>query len=164
MLKISYITYRVLYKDTIIEIILKIHFYLPTVTSLLPLLPLWLSGKEYTCNTGDVVLIPGSGRVPAGGHGNPLQYYCLKNPMDRGAWQAVVHVHHRVRHSWVTNAFTCVFQGLQKSKYWLHSSRSLILVPGSCFSLWNAFSCTLDEWQFVSPLITLTSAVFTDNV
>ena len=121
-------------------------------------------GKGSTWNAGDPGLIPRSGRSLKGGHGNPLQYYCLKNPMDRGAWQAVVHVHHRVRHSWVTNAFTCVFQGLQKSKYWLHSSRSLILVPGSCFSLWNAFSCTLDGWQFVSPLITLTSAVFADNV
>ena len=98
MLKISYITYRVLYKDTIIEIILKIHFYLPTVTSLLPLLPLWLSGKEYTCNTGDVVLIPGSGRVPAGGHGNPLQYYCLENLVDRGALWTIIHRVTRVGH------------------------------------------------------------------
>ena len=36
-------------------------------------------------------LIPGSGRSPRGGHGNPLQYSCLENPMDRGAWQATVH-------------------------------------------------------------------------
>ena len=35
--------------------------------------------------------IPGSGRFPAGGHGNPLQYSCLENPMDRGDWQAIVH-------------------------------------------------------------------------
>ena len=35
--------------------------------------------------------IPGSGRCPGGGHGNPLQYSCLENPMDRGAWQAAVH-------------------------------------------------------------------------
>ena len=35
--------------------------------------------------------IPGSGRSPGGGHGNPLQYPCLKNPMDRGAWWAMVH-------------------------------------------------------------------------
>ena len=37
---------------------------------------------------GDVGLIPGSGRSPEGGYGNPLQYSCLKNPMDRGAWRA----------------------------------------------------------------------------
>ena len=36
-------------------------------------------------------LIPGSGRSPGGGNGNPLQYSCLENPMDRGAWQAIVH-------------------------------------------------------------------------
>jgi len=35
--------------------------------------------------------IPGPGRSPGGGHGNPLQYFCLENPMDRGAWQAAVH-------------------------------------------------------------------------
>ena len=35
--------------------------------------------------------IPGSGRPPGGGHGNPLQYSCLENPMDRGAWRAIVH-------------------------------------------------------------------------
>ena len=39
----------------------------------------------------DVGLIPGSERSPGGGHGNPLQYSCLENPMDRGAWQAIVH-------------------------------------------------------------------------
>ena len=36
-------------------------------------------------------LIPGSGRSPGGGHGNPFQYSCLENPIDRGAWQATVH-------------------------------------------------------------------------
>ena len=40
---------------------------------------------------GDVVSIPGSGRFPGGGNGNPFQYSCLENPMDRGAWQATVH-------------------------------------------------------------------------
>ena len=39
----------------------------------------------------DVGSSPGSGRFPGGGHGNPLQYSCLENPMDRGAWQATVH-------------------------------------------------------------------------
>ena len=39
----------------------------------------------------DVSLIPGSGRFPGGGHGNPLQYSYLENPMDRGAWWAIVH-------------------------------------------------------------------------
>ena len=53
-----------------------------------------LSDKEYACNagaTGDKGSIPGSVRSPGGGHGNPLQYSCLDNPIDRGAWQAAVH-------------------------------------------------------------------------
>ena len=45
----------------------------------------------------DVGSIPGSGRSPGEGHGNPLQYPCLENPMDRGAWQATVH---RAAKSW----------------------------------------------------------------
>ena len=45
----------------------------------------------------DVGSIPGVGRSPGGGRGNPLQYSCLENPMDRGAWQATVH---RVAKSW----------------------------------------------------------------
>ena len=42
-------------------------------------------------NTREAGLIPGSGRFPGGGHGNPLQYSCLENPMDRRAWRATVH-------------------------------------------------------------------------
>ena len=52
------------------------------------------SGKEPACHARDirgVSSIPGSGRSPGGGHGNPLQYSRLENPMDRGAWQATVH-------------------------------------------------------------------------
>ena len=45
----------------------------------------------------DTSWIPGSGKSPGGGHGNPLQYSCLENPVDRGAWQATVH---RVAKSW----------------------------------------------------------------
>ena len=48
-------------------------------------------------DTRDEGLIPGSGRPPGVGNGNPLQYSCLENPMDRGAWQATVH---RVAQSW----------------------------------------------------------------
>ena len=43
-------------------------------------------GKETACNAGDRGLIPGSGRSPGEGNGNPLQYSCLENPMDSGAW------------------------------------------------------------------------------
>ena len=44
-------------------------------------------GQESACNVGDLGLIPGSGRSRGEGNGNPFQYSCLRNPMDRGAWQ-----------------------------------------------------------------------------
>ena len=50
-----------------------------------------LSGKQSACNSGDTGPIPRLGRSPGGGHGNPLQYSCLENPMERGAWWATVH-------------------------------------------------------------------------
>ena len=48
-------------------------------------------GKESACNAGDLDSIPGSGRSPGDRNGNPLQYSCLENAMDRGAWWATVH-------------------------------------------------------------------------
>ena len=48
-------------------------------------------GKESAYNAGDPGLIPGSGRPPGEGNGNPLQYSCLESSMDRGAWQSTVH-------------------------------------------------------------------------
>ena len=54
-------------------------------------LPWWLSGKESTCNAGDLGSIPGLERSPGGGNSNPLQYSCLENPTNRGAWRATVH-------------------------------------------------------------------------
>ena len=60
------------------------------------------TGKESACHAGDTKdpsLIPGSGRSFGEGHGNPLQYSCLENPMDRGAWWATVHGAARVGHN-----------------------------------------------------------------
>ena len=54
-------------------------------------LPQWLSGEESACNAGDTDSITGTGRSPGGGNGNPVQYTCLGNFMDRGAWWATVH-------------------------------------------------------------------------
>ena len=63
--------------------------------------------KEFTCNAGDLGSIPGLGRSPEGGHGNPLQYSYLENPTDRGAWRVTVH---RVTESGTTErACTAVF-------------------------------------------------------
>ena len=53
-----------------------------------------LEVKRLPANAGDLRdagVIPGWGKSPGGGHGNPLQYSCLENPVDRGAWQAIVH-------------------------------------------------------------------------
>ena len=55
-------------------------------------------GKESVCNAGDPGSIPGSGRSPGEGNGNPLEYSCLENPMDREAWRATVH--------WVAKSWT----------------------------------------------------------
>ena len=66
-------------------------------------LPGWLSGKESTCKCRrhrDTDSIPTSGRSPRAGIGNPLQYSCLENSMDRGAWRATVHRCKEVRHDW----------------------------------------------------------------
>ena len=54
-------------------------------------LPRWLGGKESACQAGDYNLISGSGGYPGEGNGDPLQYSCLENPMDRGAWRVTVH-------------------------------------------------------------------------
>ena len=53
--------------------------------------PLSSVDKLSACNAGDLGSIPGSGRSPGEGNGNPLQYSCLENPKDTGAWQATVH-------------------------------------------------------------------------
>jgi len=74
-------------------------------------------GKESACNAGKLGLIPGSGRSPGEGNGNPLQYSCLENPMDRRAWQATVHGVTRVGHNLVTKErdvfleLSCFFNG-----------------------------------------------------
>ena len=57
-------------------------------------LPPWLSSKESACNAGDIGdtgLIPGLGRSPGGGNGNPLQYSCWEYPMEGGTEQATIH-------------------------------------------------------------------------
>ena len=65
----------------------------------------WLNDKESACcagEAGDTHWIPGSERSPGAGNSNPLQYSCLGNPGDRGAWRATVHGVTRVGHNLVT--------------------------------------------------------------
>ena len=59
-------------------------------------------GKESACSAGDPGSIPGLGRSPGEGNGNPLQYACLENPMGRGAWWSTVHGVTRLRHNLAT--------------------------------------------------------------
>ena len=63
-------------------------------------------GEESACGAGHPGSIPGLERTPGEGNGNPLQYSCLENPMDRGAWQATVHGVTRVGHDLVTKPLT----------------------------------------------------------
>ena len=65
-------------------------------------LPYSSVGKESAYNAGDLGSIPGLERSPGEGNGNPLEYSCLENPMDRGAWQPTVHGVARVGHNLAT--------------------------------------------------------------
>ena len=82
-------------------------------------LPLWaspmgfpdgLNNKESACNAGDLGSNPGSGRSPGKENGYPLQYSCLENSTNRGAWRAIVRGSQRVGHDWVINTslYLCV--------------------------------------------------------
>ena len=97
--------------------------------------------KNPPAKAGDVKsLIPGSGRSPGGGHGNPLQYSCLKNPMDRAAWWAIVH-------------------GVTKSptrQKWL-STHARVSLGCEIFSVkTREFPTNWDGWSPYLPLIWLT--------
>ena len=72
-------------------------------------------GKESACSAGDLCSIPGLGRYLGEGNGNPLQYSCLENPMERGAWQAIVHGVARVGHDLVTKSSN---QTLEQTGSW----------------------------------------------
>ena len=80
-------------------------------------------------NAGDLGSIPGLGRSPGEGNGSPLQYYCLENPMDRGAWQATVH-------------------GVAESQTRLSDFSSHVYI--------YTHSDLLDHFHFFSPLVPLT--------
>ena len=74
--------------------------------------------KEFACNAGDPSSIPGSGRSPGEGNGNLLQYFCLENPMDSGAWWTKVY---RVAES---HSGMCDYQFLSTTYYIHHTEPS----------------------------------------
>ena len=80
--------------------------------------PPWLlSSEESTHNTGNIGLILGSRRSPGEVNGNPLQYSCLGNPMDRGTWQATAHRITRVRHDLATKPPLCARYNVKVQEY-----------------------------------------------
>ena len=88
--------------------------------------------KESNCNAGDLGSIPGLGRSPGEGNGSPLQYFCLKNPMDGGAWRATVHR--------ATKSQTWLTLSLYKNKYTKMFGELLIkgwASQGDCFEMDN---------------------------
>ena len=74
-------------------------------------------GKVSAYNAGDPGLIPGSGRYPGDGNGSPLQYSCLENPMDEGAWRATVSGVARSRTRLSNFTFFCFLYGLKNKSY-----------------------------------------------
>ena len=93
----------------------------------------WLSGKGFACNAGAAGVtgsILGSGRSPGGWHGNPLQYSCLENTMDRGAWHSTVIGLWRIRHNWIDLACTYTYL---------------------TYRLWFFYSC--NYWSLFSPFL-----------
>ena len=72
-------------------------------------------GKASNCNAGDLGSIPGSGRPPGEGNGNPLQYSCLENPIDRDAWWATVHGIAKSRTQLSDFTFSISFLSIHKS-------------------------------------------------
>ena len=111
-------------------------------------------GKEPACNAGDLGLIPGSGRSPAEGNGNPLQYSCLENPMDRGAWQATVHGVTRVGHDLVTKQPLYIWHFFQFSSHLAHGRLKIcsVFYPVLLFFICNSFFFPL---SFLSAIDTL---------
>ena len=87
-------------------------------------------GEEYTCNAGDANLIPGWGRCPGAGHGNPLQYSRLENSRDRGAWWAIVHRVAKSRTRLSDFHFHMGFPGGSDSKESSCNAGDLGLIPG----------------------------------
>ena len=131
--------------------------------------PWWLSGKESTCQSRrHVCSIPGSDRSPGGRNGNLLQYSRLKNPMGRGAWQAIVHGVTRVGHDlttehrnqWVLQFYKVWLRKKKKMRYLSHPEMNNHLCHELLQSAWfpishcfaNMFFILSSMWQNIKNL------------
>ena len=85
-------------------------------------------GKESACNAGDPGSIPGLGRSPGEGNGYPLQYSCLENSVDRGAWWATVHGVAKIGHDGTTNTHTLLRLSLHIPSRTLMRARTLSIL------------------------------------
>ena len=94
-------------------------------------------GKESACNAGDLGLISGLGRSPGEGNGYPIQYSCLENPMDRGAWWVTVHGVTRVRHDLVTKETNLDLRTLKPTGNWCLVRTNLGV--DACYSFSDSF-------------------------
>ena len=95
--------------------------------------------KDSACNTGDPGSIPGSGRSPGEGNGNPLQYSCLENPMDWGAWQATV--------PWGRRTRKLLYNTAQSSALWQHGARGVVWEGSSRDGGVYVYLWLVDVWQ-----------------
>ena len=125
--------------------------------------PFGSDSKESTCNAGDPSSIPGSWRPPGGGHGNPLQYSCLENFMDRGIWKATAHEATRCP-TWLSDShftFTTDNTPLFQNYYFVPLYRSF-LSAWKCdicgiFHLWSIISQTYHLPLRYNPISLLSS-------
>ena len=105
--------------------------------------------KESACNAGDQGLIPGLGRSTGEGNGKPLQYSCLGNPMDRGAWWATVHEVARVRDYLVTKPPFILAWEKKLHDSMIRRKGDFKLLTCWLFSQ-NSFSCVLFQLGYLS--------------
>ena len=111
-------------------------------------------GKESACSAGDLGSISGWGRSPGEGNGNPLQYSCLENPMDRGAWRATVHGIARVRQDLVTKPTSIIMKSVmnvfktkkqQPIKYGCWNDGILQFAEHACWFWMTSFVTSLER-------------------
>ena len=107
-----------------------------------------LDDKESSCNAGHPGSIPGLGRSPGEGNGDPFHCSCLENSMDRGAWRLQSVGLQRVGHSWVTNTHTDTNYGLAQSLFGKKNKKMVKPARGG-----QVFTKVKGHWQLSFPVI-----------